>query len=601
MLSALRSKWTIAVVIIVVLLGGLGYWKFGFGQREPVQAAFVTETVRKGELKVTVSATGSITGVAQAEIRPEVTGTVVKVPVSIGDKVMAGDPLIYLASDSLAEQVSQAKIDLDMAELKLKEMKNPASRATQSQLEIANERINQARLNFDRKVQDEVALEVRAPISGEINSLTAVEGQYLSSNSVIARIIDTSSLYMVFSVGEHALTSLKAGQHGSAVIGSNNVPREGEVTEIARLPRNSGSGLVYDIKLRLNPGLGEIRPGYSGIVNINTIGQGGELEIQTKGSVEAGTVADVRLKVGGDLKQLLVTNGNLVTANEVMARLENQDLTLAKHQAELEYTSARDSYDSLISPPVTATEAEIQSQELKVRQLELSLAAKQREAEKLVLRSPISGMIVARNVNVGDRVGSNGGASLITVADYSSMNLSINVDELDIGKLKVGQRAQVTVDALGGKVFPAEVSQIAPSGTVSQGVATFNVLLQIKETAGLISGMTGNAVILSTEKSGVLMVPLEAVEGSGEQAMVRVIKAGHPQPVRIKTGLANDTHIEVIEGLRQGDIVVAGTVSTAATALRGLGGGFGAVRMGRSSPGGAPHADAQGSGNRGAR
>lgn len=595
MISALAArKWLVIGVVIIMVLGGLGYG-YRSTKTQTTQTAFVTEEVKKGDLRVTVSATGAITGEAQVEARPEVAGTVSKVLVTLGVQVKAGDPMVHLTNDSLMDQTAQARIDLDMARVKLQEMKSPGSRATKAQIEIARDRVTQAELNLERKVQDEAALEVKAPISGDVDSLAAREGQNFSSNAVMAKIVDTSSMYLVFSVADFVLPSLKEGQRGEVIVGPNSATRSGEVSEIARIPRSNGTGLVYDIKFRIDPGPGDVRPGYSGLTNINTIGQGGELTIQSKGTVEAGAVIDVRLKTGGDLKQLLVVNGSRVSAGDVIARLENRDLGVSRRQAEVDLKAAQDNLHSLINPPVTATEADIRSQELRVQQLELILATKQRETEKLIIRSPIDGAVIAKAVNVGDRVGS-GGSALITVANYSNLYLSISVDELDVGKLKAGQRARVTVDALGGKPFTAEVAQIAPAGTVSQGVANFSVLLGLKETGGLISGMTGNAVIFTAEKRGVLMVPLEAVTGTGERAMVRVVKGGKPESVQIKIGMSNDTHAEVVEGLAQGDIVVAGTISASGPSFRGFG-GFGGGAGGRPPGGGAQG----GGGNRGGR
>ncbi len=595
MISHLMSRRVIVITIVAFsIIGGLGYWKYGPGKAPPAQAAFVTEAVRKGILRVTVSATGAVTGEAEVEIKPEVSGTISKVAVVPGQTVKVGDTLVHLSNDSLIDQAAQARIDLEMARLKLSEMKNPASKATDAQIEIARAKLDQAQSLLNKRILEVAELTVVTGLTGQVDGMTVQPGTWVNSNSVIGRILDTSKMVVVFPVNETYVNSLRVGMAGTIMIRGETERRPVTVVEIVPVGKQSGNSSSFDVKLEVNNPGGVLKTGMIGLVYVDIVELFNVSSVGGYGYLQPYKTKDIVSKVSGEVKKVFVSNQDRVVDGQTVVILENRDLALNRNQAEIEFRSARDVLDSLINPPATSTEADIRTQELRVKQLELSLATKEREVDKLVVRAPINGTVISENANVGDRVG-QGGSALVTLGDYSNMYLTISVDELDVGKVRPGQRARVTVDALNGKTFNAEVVQIAPAGTVSQGVANFGVLLGLKETDGLISGMTGQATIFVAEKSGVLLVPLEAIQGTGERSMVRVLRESTPQPVQVRTGLANDTHVEVVSGLAEGDMVVAGTVSAAGPALRGFGGmGGGGIRIREGGPpGGGPPGGSQ--------
>jgi HlyD family secretion protein len=159
---------------------------------------------------------------------------------------------------------------------------------------------------------------------------------------------------------------------------------------------------------------------------------------------------------------------------------------------------------------------------------------------------------------------------LATLIDDSGMKVTVSVDEVDITKVKLGQKAVVTLDALPDKTFAGEVTEIAAKGTESNGVASFDVIVSLDRSEELKENMTANVEIITAQKENVLLLPVEAVQERQGQKFVLMAtnrdtdsgKQAHTM-TRVETGLYNDTMIEITSGLKAGDVVsLPGTMNT---------------------------------------
>jgi RND family efflux transporter MFP subunit len=184
----------------------------------------------------------------------------------------------------------------------------------------------------------------------------------------------------------------------------------------------------------------------------------------------------------------------------------------------------------------------------------------QRNLENATLYAPFDGTVATVNYAVGDYA--NGTA--ITMVDLNDLQIKVSIAEVDMSRVKVGQTASVTLDALSGKTYTATVSAIGPVGTVSSGVVNYPVYLRLSNEDGqLRPGMTANLGIEVERRDNVLLVPARAVRTTNNQKMVSVMRDGKATPQRVATGLSNDTTVEIVNGLAEGDqIVIAATTST---------------------------------------
>jgi HlyD family secretion protein len=182
------------------------------------------------------------------------------------------------------------------------------------------------------------------------------------------------------------------------------------------------------------------------------------------------------------------------------------------------------------------------------------------------IRSPITGVVLSREVEVGDAVSSilqlGSNATLImTLGDVKELYVKGKVDETDIGVVKIGQAARITVDAYKNRVFKGEVFRIAPMGVEKDNVTRFEVRVSILNDLELLKvNMSANAEIVLEEHQNVLLIPESSLIYNEKRATSVEVpdistKTGRRQ-VAVKTGLGNGSKAEVLEGLKQGDQVI---------------------------------------------
>ena len=180
--------------------------------------------------------------------------------------------------------------------------------------------------------------------------------------------------------------------------------------------------------------------------------------------------------------------------------------------------------------------------------------------------SPIDGIVLSRDVEVGNAVASvvsaaSGGTQIMTIADVTRMHVTGKVPESDVGKITIGMPARIGVESFRDEKFSGKVSRISPLGREQDNVTSFEVEVVIEnDTRRLRTGMTANAEIILEEHLKTLVIPEAAiVYGEGGETSVDVSDPGSKtgrKKIPIKTGISNGVKTEVVEGLKEGDLVV---------------------------------------------
>jgi RND family efflux transporter MFP subunit len=242
----------------------------------------------------------------------------------------------------------------------------------------------------------------------------------------------------------------------------------------------------------------------------------------------------------------------------------------ALQQASIEYQSALATYNitaaGINDIPLKTAQAQLDSAKIAVQQAQDNL-------DNAQIVAPFDGQIAAVNYNVGDTAGLG---TAVTLVNLTSPQVDATLSELDIVKVKPGETAQLTFDALPGKTYTATVAQIDPVGVVTQGVVNYNVLFNIADADSAIKpGMTANLSIEVARDNNVLIVPTRAVHTQGNLKTVTVLYKGQAIPVPVQTGLSNDQNIEVTGALQPGDQVILNQVQTSPPRFGGGFGGFG--------------------------
>ena len=206
----------------------------------------------------------------------------------------------------------------------------------------------------------------------------------------------------------------------------------------------------------------------------------------------------------------------------------------------------------------------IQSASESLRSAEISMQNQQDNMSNYTITSPISGTIIEKDAKAGDAA--KAGDTLCIVYDLSYLEMSINVDELQISSISVGQKVQITADAVQDKTYVGTVTRVSMKGTANGGTTTYPVTIRIDDTDGLRPGMNANAEIVIAEAGNALAVPNAAIVRGGyvlvRQDSPSAVNADDSMSapegyvyVKVKTGVSDDNYTQVTSGLSESDTI----------------------------------------------
>ncbi len=236
----------------------------------------------------------------------------------------------------------------------------------------------------------------------------------------------------------------------------------------------------------------------------------------------------------------------------------------ALQTASLDYQSALATYQSTAAgindTALRSAAAQLETAHVAVEQAQANL-------DKTKIVAPYDGVVAAVNYSTGDSTGSS---AAVSVVNLSNLQIGVTIAEVDLPKIKIGETADVTFDALPGKTYQARVTQIGPVGAVTQGVVNYPVTVALTNADNTVKpGMTANLAVTVEQRENVLMVPTRAVRTQGNQKIVNVLNKDQTVAKPVTTGLSNDQSVEITSGLEQGDVVVVNQTTTQGTNGRG--------------------------------
>jgi HlyD family secretion protein len=234
--------------------------------------------------------------------------------------------------------------------------------------------------------------------------------------------------------------------------------------------------------------------------------------------------------------------------------------------------------------------AQLQSAESQVKQNNAALLQAQLDLDHTQILAPVDGTVVSRNMDVGQTVAASFQAPTIFLIaqDLTKMQVDTNVDESDVGPIRVGQQANFTVDAYPGVIFPGVVSQIRQAPINVQNVVTYDVVVEVSNAdLKLFPGMTANVKIVTGRAEHALRLPVAALRfrpamaaapagaakapsksggraasGAPAQQAVYVLDQGKLKRTPVKLGLSDGNYLEVLSGLNEGQLVVTSAAAT---------------------------------------
>ncbi len=520
-----RNLRNILLVILVVALVGAGI--FFLTRRQQAAAEQEFEILREAEVTLdriasTVNATGAIEPESLVTLTFGLNGTILELDAVRGQQVTAGDVLAQLDTAELILAVQQAEDALRIQELtmaqRLESDPSPAQLAS-SQADVqaaeANVQVAQANLaSAQASVQQAQAQRAQLLAGATPGQIAQAEAQVSAARQQQKQAQETYNKTI-----ECITFTVPGTNQQDEVCPGLGVPEEQAraALEAATLNLQAAEAALSDLN---NPA--------------------GPADIQVVDATIAGATAGVA-----------AAEGNVAAAEAQLAR--------ARAAADLQLEKPSDQETAILEAQVASARTNLELAQLRLRQGQII--------------APIDGRVASVLVREGEQAAP--GAPAITILDEAAYHITVNVDEIDIDRVDVGQPVSITLDALPDTPVEGIVSEIAPTSTSTSGVVTYLVTINIdNDTAfDLRPGMSASAAVTVDELDGVLVVPNWAVRLNREtgEAFVLIRRAdGTIEEVVVETGLRNEQFSEVLSGLSAGDVVVL------TNEREGLGGFFGA-------------------------
>ena len=400
-----------------------------------------------------------------------------------------------------------------------------ASDAT-TKAEQASITLQQAQRSYDKTVDRQY---VRAEVAGVVATLKVAKGDEVTSGQEVAVIRDSSKMVLQLEFPAADAAAFSVGQSAEVTLDGTFETLTGTVTAVTGTDALSTGNLLtrtVTITVRNAGGLTTAQAATATINGVSCIAaKCFEYQAErTLTTLTAGTVTAINVQEGG-----------AVNKDDIVLQISGEDLTEA-----------------------------IQSAAETLRSAELNMDNLQEAMNNYTVTSPISGTIIEKNAKAGDAL--TAGADLCTIYDLSYLVMVINVDELQVSNVSVGQSVQVTADAVPDKTYTGTVTRVSMKGSSNGGTTTYPVTVRIDETEGLRPGMNANAEIVIAEAGNALAVPNAAIVRGGYVLVTKDSpSAANADPdmtapegyvyVPVKIGVSDDDYTQIISGVTGNDTV----------------------------------------------
>ena len=416
----------------------------------------------------------------------------------------------------------------------------------QTTIERAEISAKSAQRSYETAVKDLDNLNVKTKVGGVVTDVLVEVGDQVSAGQEIAKVRDSATMTIELPFPADEADTFYIGQSAQVTLYGSFETLSGKVESISGASEvKAGNKIVKNVTISVE------NPGAISEEQIATA------EVGTSGSTQSGKFKynenrSVNAEVSGEVVAIVNDEGSEVSSGSTIIRLESDNVT----------NSVQSASDS-------------------VKDAQLSLENQYETLEDYTIKSPIKGTVIEKKKKAGDTIDSN--AELCTIYDLSYLKMTMNIDELDISKVKVGQEVTVTADAVQGQTFKGKVTKINMAGTTTNGVTTYPVEVQIENTEGLLPGMNVSTEIIVNQVEDVVAIPVGAVV-RGDKVLVKTGNTSTDDPtvpagyeyVNVETGVSNDQYVEIKSGINEGDEIA---YIFSASANMDMYGGYGGEMM----------------------
>jgi len=508
-------KKPLVIVLLTVIIGGSIGGFIYLRRGAALQYDFII--AQRGNLIQEVSLTGRVKAAESVALAFEKTGKVAQVFVKVGDTVSQGMMLIRLDNTELLAQLAQAEANVKIQEAKLEELEGGVR---PEDIQVKETELRKAEQDLIHDYDD---------VTRTLHDVYTTADDAVRVKTVGIFIgYKTSSYSLTFTACDGQVGSDAEAQRFSSELTLetwqdelDNVTETSSRTELGRALENAVDYLTVfrDFLERTNDNL------VAGCV------------------LNDSSLDTYRTNVSKARTNVSTAVSDVQTLEQ---KITSQKLTVQKISDELNLKLAGTASEQIVAQEALVEQARAQAQSYQV------------QIAKTILRASLNGIITKQDAKIGEVVPAN--TSLVSIISEADFQIEVNVPEVDIAKVEIGDMARVTLDAYGDDiVFEAQVSFLDPAETILEGAATYGMTLQfIQKDARIKSGMTANIDVLTDMRENSINIPRRAVITRNGNKVVRILREGERvEEVRVRTGLrGSDGNIEIIEGVQEGDKVI---------------------------------------------
>ena len=444
-----------------------------------------------------------------------------------------------------------------------------SSDATNS-VEKAQLSLDQAQRDYDDAVDSQY---IRSSISGTLAAFKVSVGDVVIAGQEVATVRDASTLLLTLDFPAADAANFTAGQAAQVTLDGTFEAVSGTVKSVSGTDTlSSGNLLVRTVTIAVKNS-GSLTPSQAATASVNGVSAlvSAKFSYQNEQTITATS--------SGTVTALCVKEGASVSTDTAIIQLSGKELT-----------------------------KQVQSASDSLRSARMSMEDTEKQMDNYTVTSPISGTVISKDVKAGDTISSTSDSTtLCTIYDLSYLQMTVDVDELEILSIKEGQSVSITADAISDHTFTGVVTSVSKAGTTAGGTTTYPVTIRIDDTGDLLPGMNATASITTASAEDALSVPNAAIvrgnyvlvtkdSPSASNAETNMNAPEGYVYVKVTTGTSDDDYIVITSGLQEGDTVAYSASSTASDSQDSQMGemsmddapGQGGTGNGSGAPGGGP-------------
>ncbi len=555
----------IIIGIFAIIFGSAGYWTYSKLTDTSDEIRYITATASKETIIVSVTGSGQVSASNQIDFKPKTSGDVVFVGVTTGQKVRAGTLIAQLDARDAQKTVRDAEANLQSAKISLEKLQKPAD----------NLSLIQAENSLAQAKESKIAAQNDLTKAYE-DGFNALANSFLTLPTIMSGLQD-----VLFT------TTSGLGNGGQANIDY--------YTDVVEKYDSKVSEYKIDAKNKYAIARTTYEKSFSNYKLLNRSSSAALIEQMISESYETTKNIAEAVKSTNNLIQFYkdklternitpvpIANTHLSSLNTYTGQTNTALTNLLNAKSALQDTknsiinaerSIAEKTESLVKLKAGTDALDLQSAQLTLTQRENALLDAKEKLADYFIRAPFDGTIAKISVKKSDSV--SGGTILGTIITQQKI-AEISLNEVDVTKIKVGQKATLTFDADERLSISGDVAEIHTGGNVSQGVVTYSIKISFDtQDERIKSGMSASAAIITNSKQDVLTISNSAIKSQGNQYYVEIfdtplvetqgnqgtVSLVAPRQQLIEIGIPNDTLTEVISGLKENDQIVIRTIA----------------------------------------